>query len=278
MSITIIILLLVIACNILGIYSFCIKENNDMITYLIKIFLLPILISILLLILMIFCIYKKYYRFALINVFLLILCFIIMFIIPFNPNWVHNDYNNKLDNKDLFIRSTWVNIYNIDGKKIIKQIHTHPSNVINNLIFGKCIGDSCSMFSIMRWKLKIKFLMLSLKRYKKMNSKFFSKIYEIDEKNKTYITEYIPNSIDSISDLDFEKQLKELNTELIKNGYYITDSSNRDNWKVTYDGKIKMIDPEIITKSELEFVCLMTGQKPKIFKNCSNILLQFDQP
>ena len=59
---------------------------------------------------------------------------------------------------------------------------------------------------------------------KNLNSKYFPKIYEINDQKRRYIQEYIPHELQKkICPENYKKQLSELNSELKDKGYYVDD-------------------------------------------------------
>ena len=228
---------------------------------------------------------KKNYRLSCMFAGILVCLYVVICVVPMPAKWFFKDYNESLDNTDIMKRGTWTTIYKPHNGQIVKQIsapgvsHSDFRHVGLPTPFRVCERDSCTLITMLAHRISTRFMLLTLHRIKELNSKFFPKIYEIDDVKRQYIQEYIPNELnEKTCPLDYEKQLQEFNRELIEHGYYVDDIHSK-NWMVTDDGQLKVIDGELYTKSELDIQqsllnAIDSSQNgvAKGHKNASNIL------
>ena len=190
---------------------------------------------------------------------LLVVIVLLIVLVPVPARWMYRDWNDEMDPDSLLIKGTWTTLYNhpSDDTKLIKQIsapgvsHCDFSHVALPTPFRNCSRDSCTLPCLMAHRISTRFMMESLRRVKNMNSKFFPKIYEIDEKKRRYVSEKVPHELTEYTcPLDYEEQMAEFNRELKRKGYYLDDVHSK-NWMVDDKGQLKVIDCEVYTRKEL---------------------------
>ena len=260
-------------------------QKNGILIFFQEYLAIPIItITILIIMSIIFAIKKNFYMVALF-IGILIFLYIITCIIPMPAKWFFEDYNDSLDNKDIMIKGTWTTVYKPHNGKVVKQIsapgvsHNNFSHVALPTPFRTCERNSCTFVTMMAHRISTRFMLLSLHRIKELDSKFFPKIYEIDDEKRRVIQEYVPYELNKETcPVDWKEQLKEFNIELKKNGYYVDDVHSK-NWMVTEDGRLKVVDGELYTESELNIqqslLNAIDGSQDGVakgHKNASNIL------
>jgi hypothetical protein len=100
----------------------------------------------------------------------------------------------------------------------------------------------------------------SLNRIKDMNSKFFPKMYEMDDNKRRYVSEKVPYELTlATRPENFAQQMQELNDFLEKQGYYLDDVHSK-NWMVDKNGQLKIVDCEVFTDEELSFQQSLLGE------------------
>jgi hypothetical protein len=232
--------------------------KNNGINILLKYILPPILIIITLIGLIIYnYLNKKYGNFQKFLI-LLVSFYTVTCLIPMPAKWFYKDHNTELDKNNIWIKGTWTTVYKPKNDKIIKQIsapgvsHKNFNHVALPTPFRMCERDSCTLVTMLAHRLSTRFMLLSLNRIKKMNSKFFPKIYKIDKKKRQIVQEYVDYEVNkNTCPANFEEQLKEFNKELEEHGYYVDDVHSL-NWRVNKEGQLKVIDGELYTKKELD--------------------------
>ena len=208
--------------------------------------------------------------------------------ISIKTTWFYEDHNKELEKYEKLVDGTWTKVYKLDNDKVIKQIsapgvsHNKFTHVTLPSLNRMCYKESCTIPVMMAHKFVTNIMWKSLKRIHSgdlKDVKYFPKIYEMDDKKKRYIQEYIPHElVKETCPLDFEKQMQELNDILKKKGYYLDDVHSQ-NWRISKDGTLKIIDCEVYTKTEKNIqqflLNIMDGSqdgKAKGHKNASNIL------
>ena len=220
----------------------------------------------------------------------LVIIIILVLCLPLPTEFFFKDYNEELNPKDKLINGTWTNVYkHPDNNKIIKQIaapgvsHCDFAHVKLPTLFTYCSRKSCTLPCMIAHRIATSVMCKSIERIINMNSKFFPKIYEYDKEKRRYVCEKISNELTlETRPIDYETQLQEINRELEKYDYYLDDVHSR-NWMVDDNGKLKIVDCEVFTKSELDFQQKLLGKiddsqdgAAQPHKNASRILHWID--
>jgi hypothetical protein len=192
---------------------------------------------------------------------------VIFFCLPMPSEWFFADYNSELNPDDLLINGTWTNVYkHKDSDKVIKQIsapgvsHKDFSHVHIPTTSKICTRESCTIPLMLSHRLSTAVMWKSLNRIKDMNSKFFPKMYEMDDNKRRYVSEKVPYELTlATRPENFAQQMQELNDFLEKQGYYLDDVHSK-NWMVDKNGQLKIVDCEVFTDEELSFQQSLLGE------------------
>ena len=280
-------ILLFIAVMLLGFTNLFGDQTDDNFNIIYGYLLPPLLIFVGLLILGVIMLTHKHIKIGIILLTVIAVGLVVFFCVPLPSYWFFKDYNSELDPKDLIINGTWTNVYRhpMDPNKVIKQIsapgvsHNDFSHVHIPTTNKYCSRKSCTIPLMISHRLSTAVMWKSLKRVKSLNSKFFPKIYEMDDEKRRYVSEKVPHELtkDTCPD-NFEEQLQELNSLLKEHGYYLDDVHSK-NWMIDDKGQLKIVDCEVFTEDELKFQQNLLGQiddsqdgAAKRHKNASRVL------
>lgn len=189
------------------------------------------------------------------NVFLIFIFFYLLSLfivyVPINPSWFFKNYNIEMDENNIIGKGCTTIVYHKKGDSfvtkqlcnlgIIKDEHCTKCSFANKLSILRYI--ECLIKKYYTWK--------SVKKiYNELyDIKYFSKIYNINNKKHRYEQEYIPVLLNETScPNNIEKQLDDLNDILISRNYYIHDI-RLINCGVS-NGILKIIDCEILNSIE----------------------------
>lgn len=253
-------------------------------------------ISLIVIILIIFCIliitgvkiFSKSKKYGFIYLIVTISVLFILFNIKVKTVWFFKDYNIEHKSLERLVSGTWTNVYKLSNTKVLKQIsapgvsHQNFSHVALPSIDRKCYKHSCSIPVMLAHKYTTNIMWRSLKRIHSgvlKDCKYFPKIYKMDEKKRYYIQEYVPLELKKETcPLNITEQLQDLNNILLKHNLFLDDVHSQ-NWRVTHDGLLKIIDCEVYTSVEKEIqqtlLDIIDGSqqgKAKGHVNASNIL------
>jgi hypothetical protein len=163
----------------------------------------------------------------------------------------------ELLKSDVIVNGTWTTVYKTPDGKCLKQVsapgvsHTDFNHVSLPTPFRYCTRGSGNLITMLAHRISTRFMMLSVHRIKDMNSEFFPKIYDIDDKKRRYIQDYVPNELNPITcPENYKQQIQAISDELEEHGYYVDDIHSK-NWMVDNKGILKIIDGELFTDNEL---------------------------
>ena len=201
--------------------------------------------------------------------------------------WLYRDWNDELDPKDVLVSGVWTTVYQDprDPTRVIKQIsapgvsHCDFSHVRVPTPFRKCTRESCTIPCILAHRICTRFMWESLKRQKEMGSAFFPKIHSMDDAKLRYTCERVPHELEPARCPPHAKdQLYHINDELRRHNVFLDDVHSR-NWMLTRDQRLKIVDCEVFTPSELAIQRWLVGgmdsqQKSpsKSYVHASNII------
>ena len=232
--------------------------------------------------------FKKSKRSGIIYTISVIIILLIVTSLKIKTEWFYTDYNNEHFHLEKLFNGTWTNVYKIDDKKILKQIsapgvsHNSFTHVALPSIDRKCYKDSCAIPVMLAHKYTTNIMWKSLKRIHEgvlKDCKYFPKIYEMNDKKRYYIQEYINKELNNETcPKNYKEQLQDLNEILKKNDLYLDDVHSQ-NWRVADDGTLKIIDCEVYTNCEKQIQQILLNiidgsqdGKAKGHEDASNVL------
>ena len=154
--------------------------------------------------------------------------------------------------------------------------------------FRICTRRSCTLLCMISHDLATRSMMITLQRIRDLQLKkdpigvYFPTVFDLNMKKKYVVVEKVPHNLHDRCPVDFQAQLQDLNSHLVRLGYNIDDVHHK-NIMVDDQNRIKIIDGEIYTKKELEYQKNLLDKiddsqtKPsQPYVNASNIFVWID--
>lgn len=194
---------------------------------------------------------------------LLILYILIALILPLPVKFFFNDSHEEFSRFPVFKYGKYCILYTCEDK--LWKVSASTNSALLN-VGKKYHGEYyCSPFHIILRQLKLKatFItwtrILSLQNEKDDICKFFPHIYSIDHERKAILIERIEHTLKKERcPVDYKEQISELDGHLIRLGLFI-DDLHIENFMVNDRGQIKIVDCEIYTRNEKQYLSLFTS-------------------